>query len=291
MNTNLDQTLSKLRDALQDLIDQAGAPVAQEIVHFLEFRAKKDDSNNGKGFIWTGEGVTKQLVYRNDPSRFFLSESLELGKDASLSIANTKVLDTKELGGTVTKSNLQQLGRLKGLVVDGSVNIDSYIIYNPATNRLGLGTELPNAALSIADQGVEVMIGTNDQMHGVFGTFANNALDIVTDNTTRISIAANGNIELGNVNRNPIQVKVNGKLAIGVNVPDPSVDLHVGGAIRFGGRLQMFASAIPTDGTYKKGDIIWNTEARLGKHVGWICLTPGTPGEWFPFGKIEPNHF
>lgn len=291
MNTNLEQTLTQLNQAFQGLIEQAHKPVAQEITQFVEFRAKAGENNNNKGFIWTNDGITKQLVWRNDPSRFFLSESIELGKDASITIANSKVLDTKELGPTVIKSNLQQIGRLKGLVVDGSVNINSNLIYNGKTDRLGIGTELPNAAFSVADQGIEVMVGTNDSMHGMIGTFANNALDIVTDNTTRISIAANGNIELGNLNRNPIQVKVNGKLAVGVTVPDPAVDLHVAGAVRFSGHIHMYASAPPKEGTYTKGDVVWNTEARLGKYVGWICLTPGTPGEWFPFGKIEDNHF
>jgi hypothetical protein len=291
MNTNIDQTLTDFNDAFKALLEQAHRPVAQEITQFVEFRAKDGGTNNGKGLLWAGEGTSKQVVFRSDPNRIFISESLELGKDASLSIANTKVLDTKELGGTVVKSNLQQVGRLKGLVVDGSVNINSYLIYNATTDRLGIGTDLPNAALSVADQGIEVMIGTNESMHGFIGTFANNDLDIVTDNTSRISVKANGNIDLGNTNRNPIQVKINGKLAIGVNVPDPAVDLHVAGAVRFSGHIQMFASSPPSEGTYTKGDIVWNTEARLGKHVGWVCLTPGTPGEWFPFGKIEDNHF
>jgi hypothetical protein len=291
MNTNIDQTLTNFNDAFKALLEQAHRPVAQEIIQFVEFRAKDGGTNNGKGLLWAGEGTSKQVVFRSDPNRIFISESVELGKDASLSIANTKVLDTKELGGTVVKSNLQQVGRLKGLVVDGSVNINSYLIYNATNDRLGLGTDLPNAAFSVADRGIEVMIGTNESMHGFVGTFANNNFDIVTDNTSRISIKANGNIDLGNTNRNPIQVKVNGKMAIGVNVPDPAVDLHVAGAVRFSGHIQMFAASPPIEGTYTKGDIVWNTEARLGKHVGWVCLTPGTPGQWFPFGKIEDNHF
>jgi len=290
MNINLDQTLNQLNQAFQDLIAQAHKPVVQEVTQFLEFRAKKSENNNNKGLIWTNDGVTKQLVYRSEPARFFLSESLELGKETNISISGVKVLDSKELGPTVSKSNLQQVGRLKGLVVEGSVVINSFLIYNSKTDRLGIGTDQPNSTLSVADQGIEVMIGTGDNMHGMIGTYANNALDIVTDNTARISIAANGNIELGNLNRNPIQVKVNGKLAVGVTVPDPAVDLHVAGSVRFSGHIHMYASAPPKEGTYTKGDIVWNTEARLHKNVGWICLTPGRPGEWFPFGKIEPNY-
>jgi hypothetical protein len=203
------------------------------------------------------------------------------------SIGNTVVLSTKELGSTVLKSNLQTVGRLQGLIVDGSVNINQYLIYNGTTDRLGLGTEAPNAAFSVAENAIEVMLGTNDDFHGMVGTFASTDFDIVTDNTSRISVKANGNIDLGNAKRNPIQVKVNGKLSVGVENPDPAVDLHVAGAVRFSGHIQMYASNSPQEGTYAVGDIVWNTSARVGTGVGWVCLRAGSPGAWYPFGEIK----
>ena len=217
-NTNIDQTLTDLSRVLKDLVAAAHQPVAQEITQFLEFRARKGEENFGKGIIWSGKGYTKQLVFNGNPDRFFSSESIDLDKDKNFSIGNTVVLSTKELGSTVLKSNLQTVGRLQGLIVDGSVNINQYLIYNGATDRLGLGTEAPNAAFSVAENAIEVMLGTNDDFHGMVGTFASTDFDIVTDNTSRISVKANGNIDLGNAKRNPIQVKVNGKLSVGVEI-------------------------------------------------------------------------
>ena len=286
-NTNIDQTLTDLSRVLKDLVAAAHQPVAQEITQFLEFRARKGEENFGKGIIWSGKGYTKQLVYNGNPDRFFSSESIDLDKDKNFSIGNTAVLSTKELGSTVLKSNLQTVGRLQGLIVDGSVNINQYLIYNGTTDRLGLGTEAPNAAFSVAENAIEVMLGTNDDFHGMVGTFASTDFDIVTDNTTRISVKANGNIDLGNVKRNPIQVKINGKLSVGVENPDPAVDLHVAGAVRFSGHIQMYASNSPQEGTYAVGDIVWNTAARVGTGVGWVCLRAGSPGAWYPFGEIK----
>ena len=286
-NTNIDQTLTDLSRVLKDLVEAAHQPVAQEITQFLEFRARKGEENFGKGIIWSGKGYTKQLVFNGNPDRFFSSESIDLDKDKNFSIGNTVVLSTKELGSTVLKSNLQTVGRLQGLIVVGSVNINQYLIYNGATDRLGLGTEAPNAAFSVAENAIEVMLGTNDDFHGMVGTFASTDFDIVTDNTSRISVKANGNIDLGNAKRNPIQVKVNGKLSVGVENPDPAVDLHVAGAVRFSGHIQMYASNSPQEGTYAVGDIVWNTAARVGTGVGWVCLRAGSPGAWYPFGEIK----
>jgi len=285
-NANLDQALTDLNKIIKDLAEAANQPVAQEVTQFLEFRAKKDATNLGKGIIWSGEGYTRQLVLANN-NRFFVSESIDLDKNRHFAINGIKVLDDKELGGSVTKSNLQQLGRLKGLVVDGSVNINQYLIYNGSSDRLGLGIEQPHACLSVAEMGIEVMVGTSDDMHGMIGTHSAVDFDLVTDNTARISIKSNGDISLGNPNRNPIRVAINGKLSVGVTVPDPAVDLHVAGPVRFNNHIQLYAPAPPKEGNYTVGDIVWNANPKVNGYVGWMCLKAGNPGTWYPFGEIK----
>lgn len=46
-------------------------------------------------------------------------------------------------------------------------------------------------------------------------------------------------------------------------------------------------SAAPVDGTWKQGDIVWNTGAAAGGKAGWICTVAGTPGTWKAFGAID----
>lgn len=238
----------------------------------------------GKGFLWAGPDYTKQLVYQDN--NIFSSESINIGKSKSFKINDIPVLNEEELGSSVTRSNLRQVGTLQGLIVDGSMSVNNFLIFDGSSDRLGLGTDEPNAALSIAEDGIEVILGTVDASRGVVGTFASHELDIVTDNVARIKVGTDGNILLGNKNASPIQVSVHGKLAVKVNMPDPDVDLHVNGAIKYKGKLQTYDVAAPTAGEYNKGDIVWNAEPSVSSYVGWICVKSGNPGLWEPFGKI-----
>jgi len=241
----------------------------------------------GKGILWSGSGNNKQFIFSPNPDRFFVSESLDLAKNKSISINNVNVLSNRELGPTVTKSNLTEVGRLKGLIVDGGFTINQYLIYDPNTDRLGLGTDQPNAALSIMDQNIELVFGASDPNVGSIGTFNSANLELVTDNTARLTISAGGNISLGNPNFGPIQVSVNGSLGINVSTIDPRTNLHVNGAIKFNDKLHLSGSAAPNSGAYNEGDIMWNNNPQSGRFVGWVCTRAGNPGIWSGFGKIE----
>jgi hypothetical protein len=252
----------------------------------LEITVSGGETLAGKGLLLKGQGTTKQFIFNINPDKFISTEHIELIKEKEFRIDGTPVLSATVLGPGVVKSNLRELGRLRGLIVDGSASIGQYVFFNHQTNRLGLGTESPNSGLSVCENGIEVIIGTKDQTKGVVGTFASSGFDLVTDNTSRINIGASGNILLGNHSEGPIQVSVHGKLAIKVNVPDPEVDLHVNGPIRFHGHLHIYSDAPPDNGTHKTGDIVWNTAPRTGGYVGWVCVRSGSPGEWNPFGPI-----
>lgn len=241
----------------------------------------------GKGLLWKGQGSTKQFVFNSGPDKFFSSEIIDIAKDKYLSMDGVKVLDGLELGPSITKSNLREVGRLKGLVVDGGFSVNSYLFFNATANRLGLGTDQPNAAFSIADDGVELMLGSKDGNKGVIGTFNSVDLDLVTDNTTRLSIKATGDIELGNKNTLPIKVTVNGVLGVNVLTPDPRAVLHVGGALKFNDTLHLKGTGAPQDGNYNQGDIVWNAKPQQRGSIGWVCVQGGSPGIWATFGEIK----
>lgn len=41
-----------------------------------------------------------------------------------------------------------------------------------------------------------------------------------------------------------------------------------------------FGTAIPTTGTAKKGDMVWNTAPAAAGTLAWVCTAAGTPGTW-----------
>ena len=53
------------------------------------------------------------------------------------------------------------------------------------------------------------------------------------------------------------------------------------------GTRQAWYSAVPTTGTWLRGDIVWNTAPASAGYIGWVCVTAGTPGTWQTFGLIS----
>jgi hypothetical protein len=52
------------------------------------------------------------------------------------------------------------------------------------------------------------------------------------------------------------------------------------------GVAQLEAAAAPTEGTWRVGEIVYNSAPAGGGYVGWICVAAGTPGTWKTFGAI-----
>lgn len=278
-----EEKLNSLSELLKDILSEKNQDTNIVELSFLKFNG----DIQGKGLIWQGSGYTKQLIWNSNPDRFFSSETIDLAKEKSFSINGIKVLDEKELGTSVTKSNLREVGRLKGLIVDGSLSVNQYLYYNATSDRLGLGTEEPNAALSICDQGVEIVLGASEYNNAAIGVFNNANLELVTDNTTRVTVGADGNIDLGNRNNGPIKVTVHGTLGVNVNSIDSRAQLHVGGALKFNDTLHLKGDRPPESGSFKQGDIVWNSEPKQHHFIGWVCIQSGNPGIWTGFGEIK----
>jgi hypothetical protein len=286
-NQSLENAIDILSSSLRQLANTNNDLGDLRQITNLNFVADGKGNNYGKGLIFTGHGNTKQLVLTGNPDRFFLSENLDLGKNKAYYVNNVKVLDGAELGASVTKSSLREIGSLRGLIVDGSVSINQFLYYDSNSKRFGVGTEEPNSTFSIVDKGMEIVIGADEKKKAVIGTYATHDFGIVSGNVTRITVKSSGAIDLGNFEHSPSQVRINGKLSVGVAVPDPAVDLHIAGAVRLNSRLQITAEAAPTSGSYSQGDIVWNSNPKPGSVIGWVCTRAGSPGTWNRFGEIR----
>ena len=267
-------------------VDEIKSDLRLERSSSLEFKGDKSSSIFGKGLIWTGSGYTKQLILSTNPDRLFSTESIDLASDRAYYINNVKIIDEKELSPTISKSNLKEVGRLRKLHVSGSLNVGDQLFYDPEINRLSLGTDQPNGTLSVYEDGVEVIIGIKEYTKGCVGTFASHDLEIVTDDTARMTFFANGNMQMGYQNSSA-NVAIYGKLSVNVKNSDPTVDLHVRGPVKFNDVLHTHGEHPPEEGVYKKGDLMWNSSPQEGGCVGWVCIKSGTPGLWRSFGMID----
>ena len=248
----------------------------------LEFIGETDSDVVGKGLYWKGNTSAKQLVYYTNPSRIWISESVDIHQNAEYMIAGSAVLSKERLGSGVIHSNLVSVGRLRNLKTTGDLNLDEYIFYEAASQRLGLGTDNPNGSLSIASLDNEFFIDV-DSSHTKLGNWTASGLDIVTDDTAKISISKTGNITIGVSSETKTQVI--GKL--GINVKNPDCDISTTGPVRFQGKKQEVGTESPRSGAYTQGDIVWNEKPNAGGYVGWICIRSGTPGVWKAFGMIS----
>ena len=259
-------------------VDEISADVRNERTSNLEFKGENGNPT-GKGLIWTGGDYTKQLTLQGE--RLFSSESFDVAKDKDYKINNQTVISSTELGIGITKSYLRKVGTLNNLSVEGNLNIDNYVFYDGDSQRLGIGTAEPNGYLSVRNLEHEFIIDSDDDRTFKLGTWSTTDFALITDDKTRIKISASGTVEIFN------KVAIDGKLGVGVKNFASDADITSAGPIRIQGKKMEYSTEIPVDGSYVKGDIVWNSNPRPSGYVGWICVREGTPGEWKTFGQIS----
>lgn len=261
-------------------VDELTADIRTERSEPLAFIGRNDNVAYGQGLIWPGGDYTKQFMLMQGPDRFFATESVDLLNEKSYMINGTPVLTHNALGRSVVSSNLRSVGTLETLAIEQSLVVDNFLHYNANTQTLGLGTETPSGTFGIASWDHEFIITGTDERKFKLGTYTSGALEIITDDTPRISISTIGTVTLHN------KVIMEEKLGIGVRNFSSDADITTAGPVRFQDKKFEVGSDEPVTGNYVKGDIVWNTLPTPTGYVGWICIRGGTPGEWKPFGQI-----
>ena len=186
------------------------------------FSAEAESGLDGRGVVWGVGDTSYQLVFKAQPRRIYSSESFDIGKNSKYQIDGVDVLLKDSLGNSIKHSKLTEIGTLTGLEVDGNTNLGNTVIVNSYLNRVGINTEIPNAAFSVMENGIEIVVGAQDN-RAVIGTWGNQALDIITDNTSRINIQGN-TVTFGSEASKNAQVKINGTLTVDSIVSDVRVE-------------------------------------------------------------------
>jgi len=193
----------------------------------------------------------------------------------AIMIDHNEVIWKHELGKSVKKSSLTEVGVLKDLRVDKT--------FFASNKRVGINTEAPSAEFSVNVGGYEVITRMQDRNTYV-GTYSPVPFAIGTDDTPRILCRSNGDIVVGNEDGRPIKMNVYGRLGVGVKNPQES--LHVSGNIKFADRVFTSGSGSPREGRWDTGSVVWNDNPQINQPVGWVCIKGGSPGSWNAFGQI-----
>jgi hypothetical protein len=287
-NTNVTGDLNVSGDVFANKIhvNELVGDLRNSSTESMEFTADKRAGLYNKGLLWSGEGKTHQFVLRNNPDRIWTNLHIELSKENALFIGNEPVISATGLGSGIADSNLRSVGLLKTLNVNGDVRFGDGFAYNASEEKIGIGTLTPKGNLSVAGWSSEFIVDVDD-VDARVGTFSASKLDIITDNTARISISQTGKVEFGVRGSNSADVSVHGKLGIGVTSVGENVSLASSGPISFENKTMAVSDHPPRDGAWKKGDIVWNSDPKPSGKVGWVCVTSGTPGQWKEFGQIS----
>lgn len=228
----------------------------------LQFQSVGEDTYNGKGIEWVKGNNIKQLVFQPNPDRITSTENFEIADGKYYAIDGREVLSKTALGPTVTASNLTSVGTLNSLTVIGATQLGS----------------VTAGQITLTDGTQSFTVTKN-------GFDSGETFNVNRQGETEFSIDANG-IVIGNPQNTNRAVRVFGRMGVGVNNPNPNVGLAVAGNFSFADKQFVTGTSAPTEGSFKKGDICWNSDPIQTSYVGWICIVEGTPGEWRPFGLI-----
>lgn len=196
VNLNGDLTVSSTIIAqtiqVDNLITKHG--VAAELGNWV---TTSENDLVGKGFSWAWGNGQIQLIYR-DGNRLWTNGDIDLSPASTYKINDIPVLSVNRLGDTITDSNLRSLGLLSSLTVLGNAAISEFAYFNSTFNRLGLGTQDPNASISIIDNNIEIAIGSPNVGLATVGTYSNHDFAITSDNIPRITVKHDGEVHISN---------------------------------------------------------------------------------------------
>lgn len=262
-------------------VEELQADVRSERLEPIAFiTGNRNTTAYGKGLTWPGGEYTKQFLLMERPDRFFATESIELRANKIYMINGQNVLSQEALGNTVTRSNLRSVGTLENLNIETNLTVDNYLHYNADTQSFGLGTQNPNGSFGISSWDHEFIIDGTEDRKFKLGTYSTGALQIITDDTPRITIDATGAITAHK------KIIVEESIGVGVRNFTDDADITTAGPVRFQNKKFEVGGDSPQAGNYIVGDIVWNDTPTPNGYVGWICTRSGTPGSWKPFGQI-----
>lgn len=212
-----------------------------------------ENSNFYKNLVTSASSSTLSLLdtsFFNQYSNLVFDKIKTEGLDLnSIKLNGTEIASSNALGSAIVNSNLQTLGELKELRVNGESLLAQTLYVTP--KRIGINTIEPSAALSVWDDEIEIIAKKKSKDVGLFGTSRYQKLIISANNKDNIVLNEDGTVQID-------------ILKIGV--------------------MKFSASHTSPNFVGDRCHIVWNTNPNPGGPLGWICLGGAN---WANFGIID----
>lgn len=154
-----------------------------------------------------------------------------------LTINGNEIIRGNQIGYSITESNLQKVGELKSLTVNGSVDLTNSVFVR--NKRLGINTAEPSAALSVWDEEVEILGRKLRKDIAAFGTTRPQALVLGSNGKENLTLLPDGSVVINRLN--------------------------------VGSVVLTSADAMPTHDA-KPGTIVFNERPNFGQPVMWVSI-------------------
>ena len=155
----------------------------------------------------------------------------------NVTVDNQLLVVGNQLARTITQSNLQKVGRLRDLTVEGETSLNETVTV--VKKRLGINTEHPDSALNVWDEEISISAGKYKNQEAYIGTSRDQALNIGVNKLPQLTIGTDG---ITAVKKLRVAQYMIGH---GTTVPNYS-------------------------GT--KGDIVFNADPTPNGAFAWVCL-------------------
>jgi len=155
----------------------------------------------------------------------------------NVTIDDQLLVSGNQLARTITHSNIQKVGRLQDLTVEGETSLNETVVV--VKKRLGINTEHPDSALNVWDEEVSISAGKYKNQEAYIGTSRDQALNLGINKIPQLTIGTDGVTAVKKLRVAQYMI------GHGTTVPNYS-------------------------GT--KGDIIFNADPMPGQPFAWVCL-------------------
>lgn len=173
-------------------------------------------------------------------------EGLDLNK---ITVNQNSIIEGNRIGYSITESNLQKLGLLKELQVQGETQLAETLYVG--NKRAGINTIEPSAAFAVWDEDIEITVSKDRDGQGRIGTPRNQSLVLGSNRNSNLVLSTDGSVQIDTL---------------------------------FVGSVKVTSSENPPRFSSTKGHIVFNANPNVGGPLGWVCLGAAN---WANFGIID----